>query len=80
MEQLSAMEAYSSSELLFPATPGIIIANEINYPPNDNNLVPDGSPDASKQHTNCGPEGKNGEYIFFYFLGSFSFVHALVFY
>lgn len=57
------MEAYSSSELLFPATPGIILANERNYPASDNKLVPIGTPDASKQEstTNASLEGKKGE-------------------
>lgn len=62
MEELSAMEAYSSTELSFPATPGIILANEINYPAGDNNPLPNGSPDASKQETTmiAGPEGNKG--------------------
>ncbi|XP_031391853.1 COP1-interacting protein 7 [Punica granatum] len=62
MEELSAMEAYSSSELSFPATSGIILTSEMNYQTSDNNLVPNGSPDASKQETmNAGSNGKKDD-------------------
>ncbi|KAK4787027.1 hypothetical protein SAY86_010860 [Trapa natans] len=65
MEELSAMEAYSSTELTFPATSGIILANEINYPASNNDLLPNGFPDVSKQEptTIAGSEGKKDDNI-----------------